>query len=290
MMARQVTRQFCRLGEVHSLVYGRRASGENGRKLTAGNRVGSKSRLMDYLGLMIVNQAMSVSKQIILLTVAGLLILPSFTVTAGEWQSMDEVTATVERFVQENTADVAGEVAISVTRPDTRLRLGRCDKLETWLPNGNRLWGRASVGVRCHNPAWSFYVPVMVKVVGSALVATRTIGSGQIIDMPDVQLQQRDLTQYPGGLFTRPEQVIGKTAVSVIRATSLLRPEMVRSPLAIRQGQPVILVAQGAGFKVSSEGQAMGNAAIGQVVPVKTRSGQTIKGIAKGEGVVEVYF
>ncbi|MEO7559057.1 MAG: hypothetical protein ABIT23_02230, partial [Nitrosospira sp.] len=51
MMARQVARQFCRLGEVHSLVYGRRASGENGRKLAASTRVGSQSRLMDYLGL-----------------------------------------------------------------------------------------------------------------------------------------------------------------------------------------------------------------------------------------------
>ncbi|MEO7559525.1 MAG: hypothetical protein ABIT23_04610 [Nitrosospira sp.] len=50
MMARQVARQFCWLGEVHSLVYGRRASGENGRKLTASTRVGSESRLMDYLG------------------------------------------------------------------------------------------------------------------------------------------------------------------------------------------------------------------------------------------------
>ena len=52
MMARPGARQFCRLGEVHSLVYGHRASGENGRKLTAGTRVGSKSRLMDYLGSM----------------------------------------------------------------------------------------------------------------------------------------------------------------------------------------------------------------------------------------------
>jgi hypothetical protein len=51
MMARPVARQFCRLGEVHSLVYGRRASGENGRKLTASTRVGSKSRLMNYMGL-----------------------------------------------------------------------------------------------------------------------------------------------------------------------------------------------------------------------------------------------
>ena len=50
MMVRQVARQFCRLGEVHSMAYGRRASGENGRKLTASTRVGSESRLMDYLG------------------------------------------------------------------------------------------------------------------------------------------------------------------------------------------------------------------------------------------------
>ena len=50
MMVRQVARQFCWLREVHSLVYGRRASGENGCKLTASTRVGSESRLMDYLG------------------------------------------------------------------------------------------------------------------------------------------------------------------------------------------------------------------------------------------------
>ena len=49
-MVQQVARQFCRLGEVHSLVYGHRASGENGHKLTASTRVGSESRLMDYLG------------------------------------------------------------------------------------------------------------------------------------------------------------------------------------------------------------------------------------------------
>ncbi|MEO7559980.1 MAG: hypothetical protein ABIT23_06985 [Nitrosospira sp.] len=54
MMVRQVARQFCRLGEVHSLVYGRRTSGkngdENGHKLATSTRVGLESRLMDYLG------------------------------------------------------------------------------------------------------------------------------------------------------------------------------------------------------------------------------------------------
>ena len=51
MMARQVARQFCRLREVHSVVYERRAGGENGGKLTASTRVGSQSRLMNYLDL-----------------------------------------------------------------------------------------------------------------------------------------------------------------------------------------------------------------------------------------------
>lgn len=54
MMARPVARQFCRLGEVRSLVYERRANGKNDRNPTVSTRVGSKSRLeepsMDYLG------------------------------------------------------------------------------------------------------------------------------------------------------------------------------------------------------------------------------------------------
>ncbi len=228
-------------------------------------------------------------RKLIIPTIA-VLFLTGGSAFAGEWQSLDEVTMKVERFVREKTADIVGEVAVNVTRPDARLRLGKCSQLEAWLPNGNRLWGRASVGVRCQNPAWSIYVPVQVKVTGHALVAARPISSGLALEEQDVQLQLRDLTPYPGGLFTSPAQVIGKTAATSIKAGTLLRPESLRSPLAIKHGQQVILVAQGAGFKVSSEGQAMGNAAIGQVVPVKTRSGQTIKGIARSGGIVEVYF
>jgi len=50
-MARQVARQFCRLGEVHSTVYGRRAGSKNGRKLTADTRVGSQSPPNELSGL-----------------------------------------------------------------------------------------------------------------------------------------------------------------------------------------------------------------------------------------------
>lgn len=212
-------------------------------------------------------------------------------VQAADWQSPDEIVAVVERFVKQKTVGVGDEVNVTVVRPDARLKLGKCDALETWLPSGNKLWGRASVGVRCKTSAnWSIYVPVMVRVSGTALVAAHPIGRGTVLADDDVQLQTRDLTQYSSGVFTSPDQVIGKTATLSIQAGDVLRPEQLRAALIIRQGQQVTLVAQGAGFKVSSEGVAMGNAATGQVVAVKTRSGQIIKGIAKGDGIVEVYF
>lgn len=210
---------------------------------------------------------------------------------AGEWQSLDEIVASVDHFVRQKTSGSGNDATVTVTRPDQRLRLDRCDNLETWLPSGNKLWGRASVGVRCRAPAsWSIYVPVMVKVSGNALVATHPIGRGEALAADDMRIEMRDLTQYPGGVFTSPDQVIGKTTTLNIQAGDVLRPELLRAALVIHQGQQVTLVAQGASFKVSSEGTAIGNAAIGQVVAVKTRSGQIIKGIARSEGIVEVYF
>jgi flagella basal body P-ring formation protein FlgA len=223
--------------------------------------------------------------------IALCLLLTASIAAAAEWQSSDEIVAAVERFAQQKTTGLGAEVSIGVTRPDARVHLKKCDSLEPWLPSGNKLWGRTSVGVRCLGPAsWSIYVPVTVKVSGNALIAARPIARGQALEAEDIQIQRRDLTQYQNGVLTSMEQAVGRTALNTIQAGDVLRPELLRAAVVIRQGQQVMLVAQGTGFRVSSEGIAMGNAASGQVVPVKTRSGQIIKGIAKSEGVVEVYF
>lgn len=210
---------------------------------------------------------------------------------ATPWQSRESIQAAAEAFAQEKTAGIAGEVSISATPPDARVKVGKCDQLETSLPSGNRLWGRASVRVSCASPVkWSLYVPVLIKVTGKALVSTRTIGGGQVLAPQDVEVQVMDLTPYPVGVFTQPEQVIGKTTASSIPAGSPIRPEVLRASLAIRQGQQVIVVAKGENFKVTSEGRAMGNATAGQLVAVKTKSGQIVKGVAKEDGTVEVAF
>lgn len=207
------------------------------------------------------------------------------------WETAESIQAAAESFVRQKTANIEGQVTISSTPPDKRVKVTKCDALETSLPSSNRLWGRSTVKVSCSTPSkWTLYVPVMVRITDQALVTTRAIGGGQVIGAQDVQIQEMELTAYPPGIFNRPEQAVGKTTASSIASGAPIRAELLRAPLAIRQGQQVVVVAYGANFKVSSEGTAMGNARPGQVVAVKTKSGQTLKGVARGDGIVEVSF
>jgi flagella basal body P-ring formation protein FlgA len=58
----------------------------------------------------------------------------------------------------------------------------------------------------------------------------------------------------------------------------------------VQQGQSVRLVSNGNGFSVSSEARAIGNAAEGQVVQVRTPAGAVVSGTARAGGLVEVSF
>lgn len=219
------------------------------------------------------------------------LLLVSTHCAAAEWQSLPAIQSAVETFVHEKLIGQPGERTVTVSRIDPRLKLARCDQLEPYLPTGSRLWGNSSIGVRCLAPGtWSLYVPVIIKVSNQVLVAVRPIASGQPVQAEDVQLQLRDITQFAGSALTSLDQTVDRNAVTPIVAGTILRAELLRAAQIIRQGQQVKLVAQGSGFRVTSEGLAMGNAAAGQVIAVKTRSGQIIKGIARSEGVVEVSF
>jgi flagella basal body P-ring formation protein FlgA len=60
------------------------------------------------------------------------------------------------------------------------------------------------------------------------------------------------------------------------------------APWTIVQGQTVRTVSKGTGFSVTSEGKALNNANEGQIVQVRTSSGQVLSGFARVGGIVEV--
>jgi flagella basal body P-ring formation protein FlgA len=206
-------------------------------------------------------------------------------------QSAAAVQRAVEDFVRLQTSGYAGRAKFTIGNVDSRVSLPACAALEVFLPAGGRLWGNSSVGVRCGAPTpWTLYVGVTVRVSGSYVAAARTIAAGQTVAQADVALVEGDLTQLPGPVVTDVAEVIGKTVSAALAPGQVLRPDTLRVSPAILHGQTVKLVSQGAGFRVSADGKALTNAAAGQLAQVRTASGQTVTGIARTDGTVEVSF
>jgi flagella basal body P-ring formation protein FlgA len=197
----------------------------------------------------------------------------------------------VEDYLRTQTQGFPGKVSYRITPLDSRTKLAPCDAYEPFQPAGATPWGKTTVGVRCLGPAsWTLYIQVQVSIKARYLVAARPMAAGQVIGENDFVARDGDLGTLPASVLMDDEQAIGRTVKIGIAAGQPLRSDQLITPWAVQQGQTVKTVSQGAGFSVSSEGRALNNAQEGQVVQVKTPSGQTVSGIARSGGVVEIQF
>lgn len=210
--------------------------------------------------------------------------------TPFERQSPALLSRAVEGLLKAETAGLPGTVSFEIGALDPRSALPACLAPQAFVPPGARLWGKSTVGVRCGDPQWSVNVPVTVRVSGSYYMTLHPLRLGQVVAAEDLAVRTGDLTELPAGIVTDPAQAVGKTTALGLSAGLPLRADMLRSPLAVLQGQTVRLVTIGQGFKVSAEGRAVQNATAGQLARVQTPSGQVVSGIARENSVVEVSY
>jgi flagella basal body P-ring formation protein FlgA len=190
-------------------------------------------------------------------------------------QPHSTIKAAIEEFLRVQTNGLPGKATYSAGAIDPRLQLAACGAMDVFSPPGSRLWGTSSVGVRCGAPApWTIYVTVTVRVSGPYLASAKGLTAGQPLTQADFVVMNGDLTQMPAGVATDASQVIGKTLASPLAAGQAIRK----------------VISEGAGFRVAADGKAVNNAAAGQVAQVRMNSGQTISGIARADGNVEVKF
>lgn len=257
------------------------ACGKNWRAATPDHEMRNHDELLDQLSPM--------TRKLILCFATLLLAGVSASSFGAERQEIPPILQAVENYVRSETAGFPGQVSVSLGAVDPRLNLPTCQALELFIPAGGRLWGQATVGVRCNSQTpWTVYVPVGVKVMANVVHAARPLAQGQSVAAADLALQKADLTQLPAGILTELSQAVGKTVVTSLMSGQPLRQDLLRSPAVIQQGQSVKLQAQGIGFSVSSGGKALAAAAVGQVVQVRIHSGQIINGIARPDSTVEV--
>ncbi len=219
------------------------------------------------------------------------LLVMSLASLAHARQEPADVKRVIEEFLRVQTRGLPGQATFTIGAIDPNNNLPACPALEAFLPAGGRPWGRINVGVRCQlEGGWSIYVPAQVRVMGEYFVTAKPLARGQPIAAADLARRKGDLAELPAGIVTEEAQAIGMTLNVSVQSGQILRSDILRAPHVVQQGQSVRIVSKGKGFQVATEGKALNNAAAGQVVQVRTASGQTLSGIAQPGGTVEVAY
>ncbi|MDO4681532.1 MAG: flagellar basal body P-ring formation chaperone FlgA [Lautropia sp.] len=182
--------------------------------------------------------------------------------------------------------DPALRVDIEWLPPRGRQKLAPCQQAEAFLPTGARLWGRLNIGIRCVAGArWTSWQPVHLRIFGPALVTRHPLAAGQVPQRQDFLIQEVEWSQHrhpPAALDTT---LATQQLQRALAAGQPLRADHLRALPAIRAGEPVAAIAEGDGFRISTDAIALSQASEGQNIRVRTASGKVLTGKVEGKTV-----
>jgi len=204
----------------------------------------------------------------------GAEVTPEFIASTQQW--LDDA---VSKAQSANPAPLRMEVGIGAL--DARLRLAPCSHVEPYIPVGSRLWGRTRLGLRCTQGGgrWNVFLPVTVKAFGPAWVLRDNVVAGSVLTAADAVQAEADWAAEPSPVIVEPAQWVGQVASRSLVAGQPLRQSMVKAAQAFAAGTPVRVVAQGPGFEISSDAEAITPGVVGQPVRVRMENGRIANGV-----------
>lgn len=196
-----------------------------------------------------------------------------------------------EQFLLRQAAAMPGVPNVQVNDPDPRVKLAACDTPEAFLMPSARTIGNTTVGVRCSAPVvWTVYLPARLGMTVDYVSSALPLAQGQRLAASDLIMKKGDLATLPAGVLTDATQAIGRTINLPVSAGMPVTSATLRKQVVVQQGQPVRIVASGAGFAISSEGRALTMGYEGDAVQARTASGQLITGKAQSDGSLSVRY
>jgi flagella basal body P-ring formation protein FlgA len=188
--------------------------------------------------------------------------------------------------------DAAAHLRLQVTvgALDSRLKLAPCGNIEAYVPAGARLWGRSRVGLRCVDgmSKWNVSLPVTVKALGNAWVVRGQVMAGSLLSQADFVLAEVDWAEDTNPVLLDTALWVGQTATRTMSTGQVLRQGLVRPTQVFQAGSQVRVVAQGPGFEVSSDAQALSAGVVGQVARVRMENGRIANGTVLDARTVKI--
>jgi flagella basal body P-ring formation protein FlgA len=179
---------------------------------------------------------------------------------------------------------------VSVGALDSRLKLAPCGNVELYVPPGSRLWGHGRVGLRCVDgmTKWNVSVPVNVKAFGNAWVVRGQVMAGNPLTQADAVQVEVDWAEDSNPVLADATAWLGQTAMRSLSTGQVLRSGMVRPTQVFQAGTQVRVVAEGPGFQVSSDAQALSAGVVGQTARVRMDNGRVASGTVLDARTVKI--
>lgn len=173
---------------------------------------------------------------------------------------------------------------------DPRLRLAPCARVAAYPANGAPAWGRTRVGLRCleGGTAWNVYLPVTVQVWAPAAVAAVALPAGATLTPQALRMADVDWAAAATAPTARAELLEGRILARPLAAGQAVRAAELQPRQWFALGDTVQVQLAGAGFAITTEGQAITAGLEGQQARVRTSNGRTLVGRAVGDRRLEV--
>tara|TARA_R110002012_G_scaffold113744_1_gene259831 strand:- start:1276 stop:1992 length:717 start_codon:yes stop_codon:yes gene_type:complete len=212
------------------------------------------------------------------------------SITSNAYADDDQLMQQVHEFLYGETQALGEEVVIELRPPSPHLP--ECIQPEPFLANANQApLGRVSVGVRCgENGRQVRYLQAQIDVIGNYVVAARDIDRGTLITSAMLSERGGNLGDLSAQALTAEEDIVGKIAQRPIRSGSAFLAHYLQAPHLVERGQRVTVIAQGSAFRVSREGEALENGALGEQVRVRFGSREIITARVAERGILVMDF
>ncbi len=203
-------------------------------------------------------------------------------------QDSESVAKLVTTYLEQQAASYPGSAKVSVDASRVT-RYSACTDLDARLSRGQKLRSRLSVEVRCHAPEkWTARVQAEVAIEGFFYVTNHTIEPGDTLSLDDVSAREGDILRVARGVVVDPSRLIDQIATQRIPRGVPVKSSSLRSPMSIQRGQNVRTQAQGQGFSITGQGQALQAGDPGEQIRVRTPSGRIITATVINANTVQV--
>jgi flagella basal body P-ring formation protein FlgA len=200
------------------------------------------------------------------------------------------IDAEVRAYLEARPELAGADHNIETGRLDARFRKECPTALEIFLPQGYRLQGKTTIGVRCPAPeTWTIYVPAQVHVYGDVVVLALPAARGAPIPGSALRVERRDLGTLAAGALQDPAAAVGMLPRRALPQGAVLRAAMLEAAPLVRRGQQVTIQAEITGLSVKSAGEALADGSQGELVRVRNLlTNKVITAIVMAPGEVRV--